>query len=259
MPGVTNRPSMAALLAQLAGLDLTSYNEGTDADPEYPALEAILAASSDWVATEANTSFDPVLLVDERYDGNSTNQLMLRQRPVLEVKSLAVETPILGYVRVYTPDEIKLYRAEGVVKVFTYKLAAEQAMMMTLDYQAWGTIFPPLPQAVKLTYSYGFPLYDPVADATSLDGTTWVPGDHRVAVEQRWLATLQLAATADAAASFLGQTHGLAIGVVQSVSFDGFSQSFSAAGLAPQAQAFAATRDRLLKRRKRSYYMSTTA
>ena len=73
------------------------------------------------------------------------------------MQNLEVVTPILGYIRVYTPEEIKDYQKQGAIKVFTYKLAVEQALMQSVDFQAWGSLFPPLPQAVQLAYTWGYP------------------------------------------------------------------------------------------------------
>ena len=70
----------------------------------------------------AATSFDPATTI-ERRDGNATNEITLFKRPALECIGLTVETPILGYTRVYTPEEIKTYVKQGIIKVFTYKLA----------------------------------------------------------------------------------------------------------------------------------------
>jgi hypothetical protein len=150
-----NRPQLDQLKGYLKHIDVTAWSD--------PELQQQLDNSIAWVEDVCTTSFNGRQVV-ELYDGNTTNQIVIRKRPVTSVIALSVETPILGYIRVYAPTEIKLYRKQGVAKVFTYKLAVEQAMFNTLDYQAWGTIFPPLPQAVHVTYTYGYPSYDAGAD-----------------------------------------------------------------------------------------------
>lgn len=208
----------------------------------------------------------------EAHDGNTTNEIQTRKRPILHVAALQVVTPILGYTRVYTAEEIKTYIKEGTVKVWTYKLAVEQALLQTIDYQAWGSLFPPLPQAVQVAYCYGFPLFDPDCPnlfnsqgvklpdgpGTSYDGgRTWKPGDRRDPELVNWLTNLQEAAVCNAAALFLGESVSLARGVVSSVSFDGYSRGFAGNPFAAEIQTLTNRRDELMERRKRRYVMGT--
>lgn len=208
----------------------------------------------------------------EVFDGNTTNQVVLRKRPALHVAQVQVVTPILGYTRVYTPEEIKLYVKEGILKIWTYKLAVEQALLQTIDYQAWGSLFPPLPQAVQVAYCYGFPLFDPECEklknaegkplstgpGTSFDGgRTWKVGDRRDPELSNWLRNLQEAAVCNAAAQFLAQSVGLARGVVSSVGFDGYSRGFAGAPFQQEIERLLARRDELMERRKRRYVMGT--
>lgn len=201
----------------------------------------------------------------EVFDGNTTNQVVLRKRPIATIAQVQVVTPILGYTRIYTPEEIKNYVKEGVVKIWTYKLAVEQALLQTIDYQAWGSLFPPLPQAVQVAYAYGFPLYDPqhefehaTGPGTSYDGgRTWKIGDRRDPEQLNWLKNLQEAAVCNAAAQFLAQSAGLARGVVSSVSFDGYSRGFAGMPFAQEIEALLKRRDELMERRKRRYLMAT--
>lgn len=254
-----NRPQLQAVLDRLSGLPSTVL--GSFNPPFYPLLQSLLDASIAWVEDEATTAFNPkqyTIANPDRYDGNGTNQLTVRKRPILSVQQLQVVTPILGYVRVYKPEEIRLYAKQGIIKVFTYKLAVEQALLASVDYQAWGSLFPPLPLAVEVAYTYGYPQYDPKLDQTSLDGgLTWTSGDTRDPELVNWLSNLQQAAVCDAAASFLAQTAGLQTGIIQSVSFDGYSKSQNPAAYGPQVQGLVEQRDRLLTKRKRQFYMAT--
>lgn len=255
MPALDNRPPLGLLLDKLAGVPktvMTAYEP-----PFYPLLQQLLDASIAWVETEATVRFNPVRLTDEPYDGNGTNKLTLRKRPILSVQGVRVETPILGYNRVYTPAEIQVYPKQGQIMVFTYKLAVEQALIQTIDTQAWASLFPPLPNAVKVSYTYGFPQYDPQTDQTSVDGgVTWTPSDTRDPELVNWMTALQQAALCDAAASFLAQSAGLAVGLLTSVSFDGYSRSSNPAAFGAQVQALVDQRDKLMARRKRQFYMS---
>lgn len=231
-------------------------------------LQRLLDASIAWVEDLAATSFNPQIYTiakPDRYDGNTTNQIVLRKRPILSIQQLQVVTPILGYTRVYTPEEIKSYAKQGVLKVFTYKLAVEQALLQTVDYQAWGSLFPPLPQAVELAYTYGYPQFDPDSTAvtpngpaTSFDGgITWEPGDQRDPELNNWLSNLQQAAVCDAAASFLAQVARGSTGFVTSVSFDGYSRSLNTEAFGAQVTSLIKRRDELMRRRRRQFYMST--
>lgn len=208
----------------------------------------------------------------EVFDGNTTNQVVLRKRPIAHIAQIQVVTPILGYTRVYTPEEIKNYVKEGVVKIWTYKLAVEQALLQTVDYQAWGSLFAPLPQSVQVAYAYGYPLYDPECEklqnvlgqplpagpGTSYDGgRTWKVGDRRDPEQSNWLKNLQQAAVCNAAAEFLGQAAGLARGFVSSVSFDGYSRGFAGNPFQTEIESLLARRDELMSRRKRRFAMAT--
>ena len=154
-----------------------------------------------------------------------------------------------------------------MVKVWTYKLAVEQALLQTIDYQAWGSLFPPLPQAVQIAYAYGYPLFDPehefggavgAAEGTSYDGgRTWHQGDIRDPEQMNWLRNLQQAAICNAAAEFLGQAAGLGRGVVTSVSFDGYSRGFAGSPFASEIESLMSRRDELLGKRKRRFLMGT--
>lgn len=249
MPYADNRPDIARLKRQLSAYpDLPERSD--------PELQEQLDASIAWVEDVAAGRFNGTR-VTELYDGNTTNQIVVRKRPVTSIILLTVETPILGFIRTYDQTELKLYRKQGVTKVFTYKLAVEQALFNTLDYQAWGTIFPPLPQCVHVTYTYGYPQYDSALDETTLDGGTVIlAGDQRDPEEVNWLANLQEAAICDAAAAVLA-LGGAKVGVVQSMSFDGYSRTLSGGPYQQQVQWLVERRDERLKRRKRQFYMST--
>jgi hypothetical protein len=169
--------------------------------------------------------------VVELYDGNTTNQSSIRKRPVTSVIALSVETPILGYIRVYAPTEIKLYRKQGVAKVFTYKLAVEQAMFNTLDYQAWGTIFPPLPQAVHVTYTYGYPSYDAGADQTTLDHAATRSSSPATSATPRKPTGSPTSQAAPRRRGAVASIVGAQVGVVASMSFDGYSRTLNAGRL----------------------------
>jgi hypothetical protein len=267
-----NRPQITEVLGRLAALPpslLERFAQVTGGNTSYPLLEDLLAKSISWVEDEATTAFNSTAFYNnerlELYDGNTTNQIVVRNRPVLSVQKLQVVTPILGYTRVYTEEEIKDYVKQGIVKVFTYKLAVEQALLQTIDYQAWGSLFPPLPQAVQIAYTYGYPLYDPASTAvsphgpaTSFDGgITWEVGDQREPKLNNWLANLKEAAVCNACAQFLGQAAGLARGVVSSVSFDGYARGFSGNPFQAEVEALLARRDELMQRRKRRFAMAT--
>lgn len=270
MAAQDNKPQLQSVLNRLASLPsdiLAKYTP--DGGATYPAISEMLAQAISWVEDEAATAFNSNGFYNtsnfELYDGNTTNQIVIRKRPVLSVQALQVVTPILGYTRVYTPQEIKTYAKQGVLKVFTYKLAVEQALLQTIDYQAWGNLFPPLPQAVQLAYTYGYPLYDPSSTnvtpngpATSFDaGMTWVAGDQREPEMMNWLANLQEAAILQTKAAFLAECAGLGRGIVQSVSFDGYSRGLAGQPFASEIQWALQRRDELMGRRKRQFYMAT--
>lgn len=270
MTYIDNRPPLGLLLDKLGAVPAAVMANfgGPDYGPLQDLLDDAIAEVQDIAATRFNAC-----MVVERYDGNTTNQIVLRKRPALQAFQVKVETPILGYTRVYNQDEIKLYRKQGVLKVFTYKLAVEQALLQTVDYQAWGSLFPPLPQAVVVTYAYGYPQYDPDTDQTTTNGGTpvvitgpdqdpqtiqsVVSGDTRDPQEQDWLRNLQEAAVCIAGSNFLQQAAGLAVGLAQSVSFDGYSRALNPAAFVTQGQALQARADRLLARRRRGFSMAT--
>jgi hypothetical protein len=304
-----NHPQLSSVVNRLAGLPssvLAKYNPNGDGET-YPVLSEILGQAIAWVEDQCTTAFNGTWLpyngVDaqlginsqpqagdgnqvvntyatlkdgtkvgfELADGNTSNQIITRKRPVIDIAALQVTTPILGFTRVYTAAEIKSYVRQGAVKVFTYKLAVEQALLQTIDYQAWGNLFPPLPQAVQIAYCYGFPLYDPSSSAsdaitgvaingpaTSLDGGhSWFTGDQRDPELSNWLTNLQEAAICHTCAAFLAEAAGLGRGLVQSVSFDGYSRGLAQAPFASEIQSYTQRRDELIGRRKRQFYMST--
>ncbi|MGH3261173.1 MAG: hypothetical protein ACRDNS_04170 [Trebonia sp.] len=299
-----NRPQLSSVLNALASLPASILAPFAQGDT-YPLLQERLDQAIAWVEDQAASAFNGTWLpyngVDaqlginnpdqgatgpvntyatlrdgtkvglELADGNTTNQVLTRKRPVIDVAMLQVTTPILGYTRVYTSAEIKSYVRQGVLKVFTYKLAVEQALLQTIDYQAWGNLFPPLPQAVQIAYCYGFPTYDPESDAndaitglpidgtaTSLDGGhSWFAGDQRDPELNNWLTNLREAAVCQACALFLSQSAGLSRGMVGSVSFDGYSRSVAQSPFQTEIQAFTQRRDELMGRRKRAFTMST--
>ena len=82
-------------------------------------------------------------------------------------------------------------------------------------------------------------------------------GDTRDPNSNNWLINLQQAAVCDAAACFLAQSAGLGVGLVTSVSFDGYSRGLNPNAFSEQVKALIARRDELLKRRKRAFYMSS--
>jgi hypothetical protein len=298
-----NRPQVGQVLGKLSALPaslLTPFEVKTGQVSTFPVIEECLEDSIAWVEDQATTAFnvryppvtpegvtiEPVNTDEmkegrevqekgfklpngvevgyEVHDGNTTNKVTLRKRPIMHIAQIQVVTPILGYTRVYTPEEIKNYVKEGVVEVFTYKLAVEQALLQTIDYQAWGSLFPPLPQSVQIAYAYGFALYDPehqfehsIGPGTSFDGYNWKEGDWRDPEQKNWLRNLQQAAICNAAAEFLGQSIGLARGLVSSVSFDGYSRGLATNPFQSEIQVLLARRDELMKRRKRRYLLST--
>lgn len=300
-----NRPQLQSVLNALASLPASLLAPFAGEGGTYPLLQEKLDQAIAWIEDQASTAFNGTWLpyngVDaqlgindpeqgatgpvntyatlkdgtkvglELADGNTTNQVLTRKRPVTDVAMLQVTTPILGYTRVYTAAEIKNYVRQGVLKVFTYKLAVEQALLQTIDYQAWGNLFPPLPQAVQIAYCYGFPVIDlestandavtgdPINGmATSLDGGhEWFAGDQRDPELSNWLTNLQEAAICQCCAQFLSQSAGLSRGLVGSVSFDGYSRSLAQSPFQGEIQAFTARRDELMGRRKRRFTMST--
>jgi len=271
MTYLDNRPTVGRVLEHLGAVP-TAVLAKFD-PPEYPLLGIMLDDAIAEVEDICATSFNARQVV-ELYDGNTTNQVVLRKRPALQAFQVKVVTPILGYTRVYNQDEIKLYRKQGALKVFTYKLAVEQALLQTVDYQAWGSLFPPLPQAVHIDYAYGYAQYDPDADKTTTNGgqdvTVTDPnsnitvtyssvedGDTRDPELLNWLRNLQQAAAYIAASNFLGHAAPLAVGLAQSVAFDGYSRAMNPAAFITQSQELRAKADLLLKRRRRQFAMAT--
>lgn len=244
----SNRPDLARLKRQLTGVDLTGTADQT--------LQELLDASIGWVEDKASTFFNG-RAVNEVRDGNGTNAISLFLTPATSVQLVKVELPVLALTRTYLPNEIKLYRRQGRLSIFTYKLAAEHASLH-LDQQVYGNIFPTLPQCVFIDYTAGFPQYDATADRTTLDGgATFVAGDQREPREQNMLGELQQAALCDAAASYLAQVAGLSVGTVMSVSFDGFSKSMNPQAYGAQVQALVERRDELMNRRSRRFMLAT--
>lgn len=258
---LSNQPTVATARRMLAGIDLTPF---TAADPTVvdDVLADILEASIAWLEEKATTFFDATAVHEVR-DGNGTNSMGLFHAPAQVATLVKVELPVLALTRTYTPSEIKLYRDQGRLTIFTYKLGAEAASLY-LDQQVYGNIFPKLPLCVTVDYCAGYPRVDSLTapTLTSYDGTdvvnglTVLAGDQRDRRDLRVLKRLQRAAALDAAASFLGQLGANPIGLVQSVSFDGFSQSLNPQAYGPQVQAMVAQRDALLAGRSRLYMTS---
>lgn len=261
-----NRPTVDRLERQLrVSLPAAADTLGItldDVDPEL--LAELLEASIDWVEDAAKTSFNGRARTENR-DGNGTNQMALLRWPIGRVRLVRVTLPILALERTYTAssppqesDEVKVYRFQGRLTIFTYKLAAEQASLH-LDQQVYGNIFPDLPQCVHVDYTYGFPQYDETNDVTTWDGgVTTEAGDTRTSDDKRHVRQLATAAICDAAASFLSQAAGLGVGLVTSVSFDGFSKSLNPQAYGTQVQALIERRDSMIERRRRGFYLSTT-
>ena len=245
-----NRPDAARLRRQLTG------TPGI-ADVSDEVLQDVLDASIAYIEDEVGGGFNGARTT-ERRDGNGTSSMSLFHRPATSVELVEVDLPVLGLRRTYTASEVKLYALQGRVEIFTFKLAAEQATLY-LDQQVNGNIFPTLPQCVTITYTYGFPQRDAVADTTSFDGgVTALPGNLVEPTVARRLVQVQQAAVADAAASYLAQIAALGVGTVTSVSFDGFSQSLNPQAYGPQVEALVARRDVLLERNKRKFFLSST-
>lgn len=245
-----NRPDVARLRRQL-----TSTPGLADVSDE--VLQEQLDASIAYVEDVVGGPFNGRQKTEVR-DGNGTSELSLFHRPVTSVSLVEVSLPVLALTRTYTADEVKVYGLQGRIRIFTYKLAVEQATLY-LDQQVNGNIFPMLPQCATITYTYGFPQHDDVANVTSLDGgVTTTPGDTRDPMMVNRLAQVQQAAVADAAASYLAQTAALGVGVVTSVSFDGFSKGLNPQAYGPQVEALVQRRDLLLERNKRRFILSST-
>lgn len=236
----TNWPQIEDLRDRLHGADISDVPDSL--------LDRLLAASVRWVQDEARTFFDGRAITEVR-DGNGTSGIATFVRPITSVSLVKVELPVLALTRTYTDDEVKVYRHQGRIVIFTYKLAAEHATLH-LDQQVYHNIFPVLPKCVTLTYTGGYPVYDPDTDETTLDGETWEAGDLRDPRDQDRLIELQEAALCDAAASYLAQTAGLKAGVITSVSFDGFSKATNSEAYGPQVQALVDRRDTLLGKHK---------
>jgi hypothetical protein len=219
-------------------------------------LDELLEVSAAWVMDQVTGEWNGVETTEVR-DGNGKNSMSLFHRPATSVSLVKVELPVLALNRVYTSDEIKLYELQGYLTVFTYKLAAEQASLH-LDRMVYGNIFPVLPQCVTITYTYGFPQYDPAANESSLDGgATRIPGNALTPVLAKRLLELQEAAIADATASYLSQVAALGVGMVQAVSFDGASKTLNPGAYGPQVEALTARRDQLLERNVRRFTLAS--
>jgi hypothetical protein len=121
-----------------------------------------------------------------------------------------------------------------------------------------GHDLPADPRRVEITYNFGFGQYDPdAANVTTYDGgATSEAGDTRDEDEAVPLAKLQMAALCDAAASYLAQIAGQAVGLVTAVSFDGFSKTLNPQAYGPQVQALVEQRDKLLEREKRPFMVT---
>lgn len=236
----TNWPQTQDLLDRLHGADLTGVPEAL--------LARLLESSARWVQDQARTFFDGIA-ISERRDGNGTNGIATFVRPVTSVSLVKVELPVLALTRTYTTDEVKVYRWQGRLTIFTFKLAAEH-VSLHLDQQVYGNLLPRLPQCVLINYTGGFPVYDPDDNTTTLDGVTFAAGDLREPREVDRIMQLQEAALCDAAASYLAQTAGLKAGVITSVSFDGFSKATNSDAYGPQVQSLISKRDELLGRAK---------
>ena len=245
-----NRPQLDRLRRQLTGA------EGID-DVDDEVLDELLDASIAWVEDVVGGGFNGRQITEVR-DGNGTAELSLFHRPITSVSLVRVSLPVLALDRTYTASEVKVYALQGRIRIFTFKLAAEQATLY-LDQQVNGNIFPTLPQCVTVTYTAGFPQYDPALDQTSLDGgVTWTPGDTRDPQLVMRLRQVQQAAVCDAAASYLAQLGALGVGTVTSVSFDGFSKALNPQAYGPQVEALVQRRDMLLERTKRKFILSST-
>lgn len=304
MAASDNRPQLQSVLNRLMALPagiLGRFNTSG----AYPLLVELLDQSISWVEDQATTSFNAMWLppfgVDyasgadygivqgsspgltyaslpdgtkvgfEKYDGNGTNKLTLRKRPILDLALVQVRLPVLGYTRVYKRDEVILYNRQGILEVFTYKLAVEQSLIQTVDQQSWGNLFPPLPQAVQVAYCWGFPGYDPESTAvdrytgvpingpaTTLDaGHSWTAGDQRDTELSNWLANLQEAAIINTVLMFLAESAGLGRGIFQSVGFDGYSRTLAGQPFAAEVQSMIERRDQIMNRRGRRFTMST--
>lgn len=256
MPTFTsNAPTVNDVKRQLQ-VSSTLGELGLDVSKIDPALlEDYLDTAIAFVEGEAHTSFDGRQIVEVR-DGNGTQQMGLFRWPIGRVRDVTVKLPVLALTRTYTPDEIKVYRFQGRISIFTFKLAAQNASLH-LDQQIYGNIFPTLPQCVFVTYTYGFPQYDAAAQVTTFDGgATTEPGDTRDQLDLRHLKKLHSATVYDAAAGYLAHCGGLQVGVLQSVSFDGFSKTLNPQAYATQAQALQARRDELLTKSKRGMLLT---
>lgn len=253
-----NRPATDRLARQIRVSAAAEPALGIDtATIDADLLDDLLDASIAYVEERAHTSFNGRNRVEVR-DGNGTTGMTLLRWPPTSISQVKVELPVLALSRVYTASEIKLYSLQGRFSIFTYKLAAEHASLH-LDRMVYGNLLPPLPQCVEIRYTYGFPNYDQALDQTSLDGgATWIAGDTRDPAMTNRMRELQQAVICDAAASFLSQAASLGVGLVQAVSFDGFSKTFSGQPYSMQAQALIDRRDDLLAARKRMHLTSTT-
>lgn len=257
---LSNKPDLAAVKRRLLGVDLTALDP-TAVDE---ALEELLEQAIADVEDKASTFFDGIAKHEIR-DGNGTAALSTFYWPITSVEQVKVELPVLALNRVYTPNEVKVYRRQGRIMIFTFKLAAEQASLY-LDQQITGNIFPNLPQCVFVDYTCGFPrvddpdtpTYTSLDGGTAINGSTVLTGDQRDPRERNLLRALQKAATCSAAATFLGSVARNEIGLVQSVSFDGFSKSFNPQAFAGQIEALQGQYDAAMERLTRRFILSST-
>lgn len=239
-----NRPSTDRLRRALRHVDSA---------PDEMTLGELLEGSIGWIEDRASTPFNGRRIREKR-DGNGTNGITVKRGPITSVREVKVELPVLALTRVYTDDEVKVYPRSRRLTIFTFKLAAEHATLH-LDQQVYANIFPALPQCVHLDYTAGYPRYDAAADYTSLDGSTGTPepkrrlaGDARDPDDLNRLEQLRTAAVCDAAATYMGCIARNEVGLVGSVSFDGFSKNLNADAFGPAIQQLIQRRDDMLKR-----------
>lgn len=242
-----NRPNVDQLRRVLRGV--VPVTEDDD------LLGEQLTASIGWVQDTCFTRFNGRRILEQR-DGNGKNAMTVKVGPITAVRQVKVELPVLALTRVYTDQEVKVYPRGRRIMVFTFKLAAEHASLH-LDRQVYGNIFPPLPLCVEFDYCAGYPRYDPVENITSLDGSQGAPapkqrlaGDQRDETDLMHLAQLQRAALYDAAATYAGTVARNQVGLVGSVSFDGFSKGLNPQAFGPAVEQWISDRDRIINRRR---------
>lgn len=250
-----NRPRTEQLRSMLSGLGAKKLEKIDDG-----LLALLLGTSIADVQRKARTRFNARTRLEHR-DGNGTSFLSLQRWPAQRILDLRVNTPILDFLRIYEPDEIELYEYQAQVRVYSWKMVNATISGQSIWGQsAWGTLFPPIPKSVHVTYAYGFAQID-VDDTTGLvtrttfdGGQTWETGDTRHEQDEDVLTKLRMAALCDAAASYLAQIAGQSVGTVTAVSFDGFSKTLNPQAYGPQVQALVEQRDQLLERERRPYF-----